>query len=136
MPAPSDAHTISVTIPRPPGEVYAYVTDPRNLPAWAAGLATSVERRDGRWVVDSGEGEWTVEFVPENDLGVADHLVTLPDGRQQLNPMRVLPNGDGSEVTFTIFRAEIGDDHDEWAHLIATIRDDLLALRTALAAAP
>jgi uncharacterized protein YndB with AHSA1/START domain len=34
-----DVQHISVSIARPPAEVYEFVSDPRNLPRWAAGLA-------------------------------------------------------------------------------------------------
>ena len=44
-----------------------------------------------------------IRFVPANELGVIDHVVTLPDGRSILNPMRVISNGEGSEVMFTLF---------------------------------
>ncbi len=76
-----------------------------------------------------------MEFVEDNPHGVADHIVHLPDGSSQLNPMRVLANGDGSEVLFTLFRAEIGDDEPAWSVLQATIRTDLLRLRDTLEAA-
>jgi hypothetical protein len=32
-----------------------------------------------------------------------DHDVTLPSGETLSNPMRVVPNGTGSEVVFTLF---------------------------------
>jgi uncharacterized protein YndB with AHSA1/START domain len=42
---------ISVYIARPPAEVYEFVSDPRNLPRWAAGLARSEVKRDGdEWI--------------------------------------------------------------------------------------
>lgn len=131
VPAPTDAVTLSATLSTPPDEVYAYVIDPRNLPTWASGLAKSVEQRDGTWFVDSGDGEWTVEFAEHNGFRVADHLVTLPDGTKQLNPMRVVANGLGSEVLFTVFRGEV-DTEDEWIALQATIQADLDALGPAL----
>lgn len=115
----------------PPDEVYAFVSDPRHLPDWAAGLAKSVQERDGQWVVDSGDGEWIVEFAEHNAFRVADHVVTLPDGTKQLNPMRVLANGLGSEITFTVFRGEVDTDA-EWAALQATIQADLDALEPAV----
>lgn len=49
-------------------------------------------------------GRITIAFVPQNPYGVLDHTVTLPSGEKVLNPMRVVPNGDGSEVCFTLFR--------------------------------
>ena len=128
MAEPTPSHTVGVTVAADPATVYDYLIDPRNLPAWATGLAKAVYYRDGQWVVDSGNGEWIVEYVERNALGVADHLVTQPDGSQQLNPMRVLPNGDGSEVLFTLFRAEALDD-EHWQELIATITADLQTLR-------
>lgn len=131
VPAPTPAVTLSATLQTPPDEVYAFIIDPRNLPQWALGLAKSVEQRDGEWVVDSGQGEWTVEFAEHNGFRVADHLVTLPDGTKQLNPMRVLANGLGSEVQFTVFRGEVDTD-EAWAALQATIQADLDALGPAL----
>ncbi len=131
VPAPTPAVTLSATLQTPPDEVYAFIVDPRHLPLWAAGLAKSVEQRDGVWVVDSGAGEWTVEFAEHNAFLVADHVVTQPDGSKQLNPMRVLHNGLGSEVTFTVFRGEVATD-DEWQALQATIQADLHAIEPAL----
>ena len=49
-------------------------------------------------------GEVEVRFAPENPFGVADHDVTLPDGTTFTNPLRVLPDGDGCEVVFTLRR--------------------------------
>lgn len=131
MSAPTPAVTLSATLATPPNEVYAFVADPLNLPKWAGGLAKSVEQRDDQWVVDRGDGEWIVEFAEHNAFLVADHVVTLPDGTKQLNPMRVLANGLGSEVTFTVFRGEVGSD-EEWTQLQATIQADLDALATLL----
>src|SRR5688572_32617971 len=41
-----DVQHVSVSIARRPGEVYEFASDPRNLPAWAAGLARSEVRQD------------------------------------------------------------------------------------------
>ena len=83
---------LSVVIDRPWRRVYEYVSDPRNLPRWAAGLAGSeVQREVTQWSMSSPMGRVLVSFVPENDLGVVDHTVTLPTGESVLNPLRVLP---------------------------------------------
>src|SRR5512141_1400800 len=100
----SESRHLSMYIDRPVDEVYAYVADPTHLPDWAAGLAGSVEHRDGRWFVRSPMGEVEVRFVPSNPYGVLDHDVTLPDGTVVTNPLRVLADGDGSEVVFTLRR--------------------------------
>jgi hypothetical protein len=103
MPSASVRH-ISITIHAAPERVYEYASDPRNLPAWAAGLATGIENVDGQWRADSPLGRISIRFTPRNDLGVLDHDVTLPSGVTVHNPLRVLPNGAVSEVVFSVFR--------------------------------
>lgn len=121
---------LTVVIERPWRRVYEYVSDPRNLPHWAAGLAGSeVQREVSQWSMSSPMGRVLVSFVPENDLGVVDHTVTLPTGESVLNPLRVLPLAEDScEVVFTLRRrsmteAELAEDAD-------AVRADLSRLRT------
>ena len=45
-----------------------------------------------------------VRFTKSNSYGVLDHYVELPDGSEIYVPMRVIANGTGSEVMFTLFR--------------------------------
>jgi hypothetical protein len=37
-----------------------------------------------------------------NDFGVLDHVVALPSGESVYNPLRVIPDGEASEVVFTL----------------------------------
>lgn len=99
-----DVRHLTVTIRRPPGEVYRFVADPANLPRWAAGLSGSIAQVGGEWIAASPLGPVKVRFAAPNDLGVLDHEVVLASGEVFRNPLRVVPNGDGSEVTFTLFR--------------------------------
>jgi uncharacterized protein YndB with AHSA1/START domain len=60
----SDVEHVTVTIARPPAEVYAFASDPRNLPRWAAGLARSEVRQDGAdWIADAPFGRVRVRFA-------------------------------------------------------------------------
>jgi hypothetical protein len=127
----SESRHLSTHIARPAAEVYAFVTDPARLPEWAAGLGGSVEERDGRWFAESPMGEVEVRFAPENPFGVADHDVTLPDGQTFSNPMRVLPDGDGCEVVFTLRRQPEMTDEAFEADTEA-IRTDLATLQRLL----
>lgn len=126
-----DARHVSVSIARAPGDVYAFAVEPTNLPRWAGGLGDRGELVGGTWVADSPMGRVTVRFVDRNTFGVLDHEVGLPDGQVIYNPMRVIPNGGGSEVVFTLFRrpgvtdAELAADAD-------TIARDLAALQALL----
>jgi hypothetical protein len=121
---------VSTSIDRAAEEVYAYASDPANLSTWAAGLANQVvEVVDGLLVVDSPMGRVTVRFAAPNQFGILDHDVNLPSGETVSNPMRVIPNGDGCDVVFTVRRragvsAEaFAADQDAVAADLATLRD-------------
>lgn len=95
---------ISVSIQRPPRAVYDFVSNGEHLPLWASGLGDRVERDGSDFRAHGPLGRIRVRFVPENALGVLDHDVELPSGDTVHNPLRVVPNGAGSELTFTLFR--------------------------------
>ena len=113
----NEVRHVSTSIRRDPADVYDFVVEPQNLLQWAAGL-------------DSLD-EIEVRFVDRNDLRVADHLVTLPSGVSTLNPLRVLPNGDGSEVVFTLFRVP-GVTSEAFEADVAAVTRDLETLRSLL----
>jgi Polyketide cyclase / dehydrase and lipid transport len=120
---------VSTTIECPAGDVYDYASNPLNLAKWAAGLAhRDVELVDGRWVVDSPMGRVGVAFAPSNDFGILDHDVTLPGGDTVRNPMRVIPNGDGCDVVFTVHRRP-GASATDFAADVDAVTADLAALR-------
>lgn len=97
---------VSVSIARPPDVVYQFTVKPENLPKWAVGLGTSFRpQSDGSWIAEGGPvGRATVRFVERNRFGVLDHDVTVATGETVHNPIRVIPNGEGSEVVFSVFR--------------------------------
>ena len=125
----STSQHISIGIDRPASEVYAVAADPLNLPRWAAGLAGSEVERDGdRWFTDSPMGRVTFTFAPRNDFGVLDHDVTLPSGETVHNPLRVIGDGDGCEVVFTL-RRRPGMSDEELARDAEAVAKDLEALK-------
>ena len=93
-----------MSITRPPAEVYAYVVDAMNLPHWAHAFCRSVRRDGAEWIVETPDGPVRLRFVTWNQWGVLDHVVTPPSGEKLVNPMRVVPNGSGSEVLFTVYQ--------------------------------
>jgi len=129
----SQSRHISTTIDRSAGETVDYAGNPANLPAWAAGLSGSVEFIDGQWVAESPMGRVVVEFAPANDFGVLDHRVTLPSGQTVDNPMRVIPDGEGCEVVFTVRRQE-GMSDQEFDRDADAVRADLATLKRVLEA--
>lgn len=116
----NEARILHVSIDVPHREVYAFVGDPENLPHWAPNFGDAMTRDGDGWVMRTAEGPVPVRFVAENELGVLDHWVRI-GGTELHNPIRVVPNGSGSLVTFTLFRrAEMTDaEHEADAALVA-----------------
>jgi uncharacterized protein YndB with AHSA1/START domain len=127
--------TLSVSIACPPERVYAFVRNPENIPRWAGGLAQGVRREGDRWILETADGPLRFAFVADNDFGVLDHRVTLAAGVDVLNPMRVVANGSGSEVSFTLFELP-GMTADKFAEDARMVERDLRALKTLLEAKP
>lgn len=133
-PMASESWHLSIAIQRPAAAVYDYAADPANLPTWAAGLATTtVDRSDGQWVADSPMGRVTVSFAERNNFGVLDHVVTMPSGESVYNPLRVIPDGDASEVVFTL-RRQPGMTDDQFNQDADAVRADLASLKRILEA--
>ncbi len=131
---PYESRQICESFDRPATEVYDYAVDPAHLPEWAPGLGSSVENVDGRWFVETPAGRAGLAFVERNEFGVLDHEVTLPSGDVIYNPMRVVPNGDGCEVVFSLRR--LPDMSSEDFHRDAgLVQADLTRLKQVLEAA-
>jgi hypothetical protein len=104
-----------MTIECSPLDVYNYVCDPKNLSKWASGLGAAVK----------------VRFVERNKFGVLDHFVSVGSGPEVYMPMRVFPNGDGSEVLITVFRRD-GVTEEKFVDDTQWVRRDLEALKQLL----
>jgi hypothetical protein len=123
------ARTLAVSIGCAPGRVYDFVSDPRNLPRWS--FFRSVTRSGDQWVVDTPDGPVGLRFVEANELGVLDHYVKLGSGVEIDVPMRVIPNGEGSEVLFTLFQAPDMSD-ERFAEDAKQVEHDLATLKAVL----
>ncbi|MDF0751848.1 SRPBCC family protein [Marinobacter sp. 71-i] len=101
----NEVQHITIYIDRSPRDVYEFASNPENLPRWAAGLAGSEVKRAGSvWVAEAPFGRVKITFAEKNTFGVMDHDVELDSGVVVHNPMRVVPNGGGSEFMFTLMR--------------------------------
>jgi hypothetical protein len=96
------AHSLtdSISIAAPPRTVLELLADPLQLPRWAPDFAQRV-RPDGEvWMVESAGQEFPIELRVDRTLGVVD---ILRPGTETGAFARVVPNGDGSEMVFTLF---------------------------------
>lgn len=127
-----DVYHISIHIDLSPAEVYEFASNPENLPLWAAGLARSELRKTGEiWVAEAPFGKVKIKFTQRNTLGVMDHDVELESGLIVHNPMRVVPNGEGSEFIFTLLR-QPGMSIEQFLEDKKAVEKDLASLKNIL----
>jgi hypothetical protein len=80
------------------------------------------------WFVETSMGRVGFAFVQRNDYGILDHDVRLPSGEVIYNPMRVIRDGSGSEVVFTLRRLSNATDED-FARDAGAVASDLKRLK-------
>ncbi|RYZ54555.1 MAG: SRPBCC family protein [Proteobacteria bacterium] len=125
------AETLSVSIQKPFDKVYAYLAIPENYPHWASGLAKGLKKWGPVYMAETDDGMMKVKFSEKNDFGIADHFVYPTTDTEIYIPLRVLKNGEGSEVLLTLFQypemsAEKFAEDAEW------VKKDLKALKDLL----
>jgi hypothetical protein len=123
---------ISVGIERPYVDVYAFLAEPANFPRWAEGLGQSFKHLEGAyWIAETPLGRMRLRFTRPNAFGILDHALLPESGPEMNNPMRVIANGNGSEVVFTLFQRP-GMSDEEFARDAAWVQKDLAALKALL----
>jgi hypothetical protein len=126
-----ESRTITVRIDRTFGQVYAFLVDPANWNQWAYGLGRNLRYSNHGWIADSDGGTVKVRFTPENSFGVVDHTVTRSNGATVYVPMRLIANGGGCELLFTLFREPDMSDA-QFAADAAFVQRDLIGLKALL----
>src|SRR5690606_30844699 len=123
---------VHIGIDRPWAEVYEVAARPETMPRWASGLAAGLTRDGEDWIGDGGPiGTVRIRFAPPNLFGVLDHTVTMEDGLVVENALRVVPNGEGAEVMFTLLQRP-GLDAAAFEADAAHVLKDLQALKRLL----
>ncbi|OAN54367.1 polyketide cyclase [Sphingobium sp. TCM1] len=123
------SRTYSISIDRNWRDLYEAIWRPEVFPKWASGLSESdLREEDGKWIADGPEGAITIRFTPHNDYGVMDHWVDTGEGKEVHVPLRVIQNGEGSEVMLTLFR-QPGMDDEMFARDAKWINRDLRTLK-------
>lgn len=126
------ARTVTVSIDHPWREVYEFASLAQNFPRRAAGLGSRFEKSGDDWTADDPDGRpIRIRFPEPNALGVLDHVVIAADGTETRNAMRVVPNGTGAEIMFTVLRTPPMTEAT-FAADAAAVERDLNALKALL----
>lgn len=128
---PYPVKNISIFINKPAGEVYQFASNPENFPVWVAFIKSVTKENENIWLAETDLGNIKIEFVPKNNFGVIDHVVTLPDGSAVNNPIRVITNGKGAELVFTLFWMH-GRTEEEFNQDAKLVESDLQKLKKIL----
>jgi hypothetical protein len=99
-----ESRTVAVRIDQPFDKVYEFLVDPANWNQWAFGLGRNIRRSPDGWIADSDGGVARVQFTARNSFAVVDHTVIRPSGQRVYVPMRLIANGSGCELLFTLLR--------------------------------
>ena len=127
----NETQHISIYINCPADKAYQFISNPANLPLWASGLSGGIKLIENDWISESPMGKVIVRFVAKNNFGVLDHEVILESGISFQNPMRVISNGGGAEVTFTLFKTN-EMNREKFEVDAAWVKKDLLKLKSIL----
>ena len=129
----ADVRILSITVDVALTDAYTFAWQPENFPKWAAGLSTSLRQTAEGWVADTPSGKALIEFSEPNAYGVLDHTVKVKGKPDVHVPLRMIENGDGTEVELVLFRQPGMSDAD-FEHDAASVRHDLMALKNLLEA--
>ena len=128
-----ETQTIVVSIDADPIRVATDLADPVSHPEWAVEFFSGPvrPRGGGEYVADIALLGGPARFRIDADVerGIVD-LYLAPEGRPfgQPLPVRLVPNGDGVDVLWTLARPP-GVPDDAWGSAIASMRRELENLR-------
>ena len=126
------SETISLSIDCPYEDVYDFLIEPLNIPTWGSNLGATIRHAGGSdWVTDTPDGPLTFRVPTRNSFGVLDHAVFRPGDEPAITPMRVFPNGDGTELNYTMYQLP-GTTDARFASEVEWVRADFLALKSLL----
>ncbi len=105
------SRTVTTVLDAPSREVYEFLSDVGNLPAWATEFARELKYDRGKAKVLNGLGELYFSISADPDTGVIDMYAGPTEDAMALFPTRVVPLGPGrSAYTFTMFKDPEMDD--------------------------
>ena len=94
------SRTITLTVNKKTAEVFDAILNipPKMFP-------DAVKNNDGWWMFQGPHGKAKLKFRENEKFGILDHVFEDPDGKWDV-PMRVVSNGDFSEVVITLHKPQ------------------------------
>jgi hypothetical protein len=135
MPDPSTrrSETRTISIQATPSDVFDLVSDASAFPRWAPAFAPVIRRDGDHWIVERDGAETRIAVRTSRDHGTVDIL--RPEDPPTGAFMRVLPNGEASELLFTLFFAANADEQTVVAQM-TTVEQELETVRSLCEASP
>jgi hypothetical protein len=99
------ARTVTAVLDAPREQVFSYLADVENLPAWATEFARELKFEDGKAKVVNGLGEFYFSIEADPETGVIDMYAGPTEEELAVFPTRVvgLPGGKVA-YSFTMFQ--------------------------------
>jgi len=125
--------TVAVTIDAPLETVSADLADPSSHLEWATEFfsGTAEDKGDGTWLMNVPRmgGSASLRIGGDTTQGVID-MYLAPEGAPfgPPLPIRVIPNGDGSDVLFTLARFP-GQSDQDWTEGLQSMKRELQSLK-------
>ena len=130
--AMAEPHVIETYVDKPVEDVRRFLAQQRNYARWAA-VDEATFRQVGllEWAAMTELGPRIIRFSPPNDDGIFDHAVYAEGEDPVIMPMRVMPSGTGTLITFTFYR-RVGTTDEQLNSALEWIRVDFDGLRALL----
>jgi hypothetical protein len=130
-----EAHTLTVDIAAPIATVVADLANPINHPEWAteffAGPAEAIDRNEVRVMVPRLGGKGRMRIVSHIQCGLVDLYLAPGDAPYgEPIPVRIIPNGEGARVLWTLHRPPVSEP--EWQQGLLSMERELANLKARL----
>ncbi len=98
------SRTITISVNRKTGDVFdAILTSPPKM------MPDAKQNSDGSWSFSTPRGNANLKFMQNKTFGILDHLYVDDESSWKV-PMRVVSNGDESEVIITLVKPDVLTD--------------------------
>ncbi len=98
------SRTITMSVSRKTGDVFdAILNSPPKM------MPDAKQNDDGSWSFSTPRGNANLKFMQNKTFGILDHLYVDDESSWEV-PMRVVSNGDESEVIITLLKPEVLTD--------------------------